>query len=89
MVRIHAVKPTEAEELEQMRQDVTEASEVECEFPTSKTKILIFEDQWFSQIAMENILFDQLKLKKHVKFFMSGKAIKQSIESLYEEGNVQ
>ena len=64
-------------------------NEIECEFPTTKTKILIFEDQWFSQIAMENILFDQLKLKKHVKFFMSGKAIKQSIESLYEEGNVQ
>lgn len=37
-----------------------------------KSKILIFEDQVFSQIALESILFDQLKLSSHVSFYNSG-----------------
>ena len=30
----------------------------------TRAKIFIFEDQVFSQITLENILFDELKLRK-------------------------
>ena len=30
----------------------------------TRAKILIFDDQVFSQITLENILFDELKLRK-------------------------
>lgn len=72
--------------MELTRYEATETTEIECDDST-KTKILIYEDQWFSQIALENILFDQLKLKKHVRFFMNGMAIKQAIKTLFKERN--
>jgi CheY-like chemotaxis protein len=51
----------------------------------SKSKIFIFEDQAFSLIAMENILFDQLKLRNHTQFFSTGSSIADAIERLFEE----
>lgn len=42
---------------------------------SDKTKILIYEDEVFSQIALETILFDDFKLARHVQFFSTGKAI--------------
>lgn len=44
-----------------------------------RSKILIFEDQVFSQIALENILFDELKLKSKTMFMNSGNAIAKAI----------
>lgn len=41
----------------------------------NKSHILIFENQVFSLIALENILSDELKLKKYTSFFSSGTAI--------------
>ena len=51
----------------------------------TKAKILIFEDQVFSQITLENILFDELKLRKHTTFFNSGTSIAKSISSFFHE----
>ena len=41
----------------------------------NKSHILIFENQVFSLIALENILSYELKLKKYTSFFSSGTAI--------------
>ena len=49
-----------------------------------RTKILIFEDQVFQQIALENILYDELGLKKHVRFYNSGTSISSFIEFIFE-----
>ena len=51
----------------------------------TKAKILIFEDQVFSQITLENILFDELKLRKQTTFFNSGTSIAKSISDYYRE----
>ena len=51
-----------------------------------KTQILIYEDSVFNKIAFENILFDQMKLKKHsAKFFQNGLKIAEMIRSLHLE----
>ena len=39
----------------------------------------------FSQIALENILFDELRLKSKTSFFNSGNSIFKEIKNLYEE----
>lgn len=46
---------------------------------------MIFEDQVFTQITLENILFDELKLRKHTTFFNSGTSIAKSISDYYRE----
>ena len=51
----------------------------------TRSKILIFEDQVYSQITLENILFDELKLRKHTTFFNSGTSIAKSISSFFHE----
>lgn len=51
---------------------------------SDKTKILIYEDEVFSQIALETILYGDFKLARHVQFFSSGKAIQQTIQTLYD-----
>ena len=51
----------------------------------TKSKILIFEDQAFSQIALESIFYDDLKLRSHVTFFNNGNSIAKAIRSLYKE----
>jgi translation elongation factor EF-G len=51
----------------------------------NRSKILIFEDQVFSQITLENILFDELKLRNQTSFFNSGSSIAKAISSFFHE----
>lgn len=51
----------------------------------TKSKILIFEDQVYQQIALEDILFNELKLKKRISFHNGGKSIQKTIRNLYKE----
>jgi hypothetical protein len=45
-----------------------------------RQKILIFEDKMFSQIALENILFEELKLKSKTSFYNNGSTIAKTIQ---------
>ena len=38
-----------------------------------QSKILIFEDNFIGQIALENIFYEELKLKESVSFYNNGK----------------
>lgn len=51
----------------------------------TKSKIFIFEDKAFSQIALESILFDELKLRKHITFYNSGTSIAKQISDYFHE----
>jgi CheY-like chemotaxis protein len=52
-----------------------------------KSKILIYEDQVYSQIALEHILFNELKLKNRISFYNSGITIAGAIRTLFTEEN--
>ena len=52
---------------------------------TQRSRILIFEDSFIGQIALENIFYEELKLKESVSFFNSCKAMATALESLFEE----
>lgn len=52
-----------------------------------KKMILIYEDKMFSQIALENILFEELKLKSKTNFYNNGNTIAKTIQNLYTENN--
>ena len=52
---------------------------------TQRSRILIFEDSFMGQIALENIFYEELKLKESVSFYNSGKAMAVALESLFEE----
>lgn len=65
--------------------ELLDPSQVHLEPYCSKTKILIYEEEVFSQIALETIIFDELKLRNHTQFFSSAKSIVNAIQTLYEE----
>ena len=54
----------------------------------NKSKIFIFEDEVFSQIALENILFEQLKLFNYTSFYNSGASILRAIRDMYYENEM-
>jgi len=52
-----------------------------------KNRIIIFEDQLFSQIALEHIIFNELKLQSKTTFCNNGIQIIIMIRQLFEEYN--
>ena len=53
-----------------------------------KSEILIFEKEVFSQIALENLFNEQLRLKSHTHFFNNGKKIALKIQEQFTKENM-
>jgi hypothetical protein len=66
--------------------DIVEMESIEAlAIDVVKSKILIYEDQVYSQIALEHILFNELKLKNRISFYNSGSTMAGAIRTLFSE----
>jgi hypothetical protein len=77
------IKATEANE--STLAGTLDVDSIQMSTVTKRSRILIFEDSFMGQIALENIFYEELKLKESVSFYNSGKAMATALESLFEE----